>query len=440
MSGSRLDFYGLILAIGAILVTFHGLVQWEGGEYSIEFFETVQVCSFEGILGSHKYPVQYSGAATPSSFPSFRVQDVLTIQGVDDLGGPHPFLLHIGGRYEMLLAGLGGDGMAGGLSYNEINAVFMQEIPVEVVGIPFRITRQGNLYYAVHVTRINLLDPSQKPEPVKFSGVNTYSLKELPVCINMTSPGKGVILDLNAGERIRFKVDSSELFNFSIYELDPYSQRIILGSDSLLFEYLGTSIDNVMDVHEKGRYIFNANSKTNKSVILTLEPTSYPGVEPLFYTQSCGSSGASAMCAVSAFPQSMPRSFVTGRTWSHGGAWTDHSQKYTTSLHEGDRISLTYNATMPINFSLDGPNCSLLSKKQAHIHEFITIEQKGTHTFTFNIEPPETSVVSFRCTILDHGKLTPDTSASFHSYTSSNSSRSSFPPYSMKQRSQDLWI
>ena len=130
MSGSRWDVYKLVLAIVAILVLFVSLVQWEGGEYSIEYFEGVELSRFEGVLGSKKYPVQSSGPPMTSDFPSFRVQDVLTIQGVDDLGAPHAFLLHYGGRYEMGLASLGGNGVVGGLTYNEINAIFMQEIPV----------------------------------------------------------------------------------------------------------------------------------------------------------------------------------------------------------------------------------------------------------------------------------------------------------------------
>ena len=56
LSGSRWNFIGLILAIGAILVLFIGLVQWEGGEYSIELFETVQVCRYNGTM-EHFYPV-----------------------------------------------------------------------------------------------------------------------------------------------------------------------------------------------------------------------------------------------------------------------------------------------------------------------------------------------------------------------------------------------
>jgi len=69
-----------------------------------------------------------------------------------------------------MIWGGGENGVVGGLTNNEINAIFMQRIPVKIVGIPFRITSQGKLYYAIHVTRINLLDPSPHPEPVYLRG------------------------------------------------------------------------------------------------------------------------------------------------------------------------------------------------------------------------------------------------------------------------------
>ena len=195
---SKWDVYKLVLSIVAILVLLVSLVQLGNSGYIYDLDGEVK--TFRGILEHAVFPV-HSGPPMPLGISPFRAQDVLCIQGVNDLGDPEVYFLHYGGRTEMVLLGSRGFRVADTTS-NVINEYLELGVPVEILGVPFRVDR-GKMYHVINIHSIRVFGGSNSSAS---DNVHIYSAKsqdEYPLALNLEWYENEIVkLDLVKGEKV----------------------------------------------------------------------------------------------------------------------------------------------------------------------------------------------------------------------------------------------
>jgi hypothetical protein len=418
----------------------------------------VSTSVFRGVFESANFPVARFGPAPAiGDTRKYFNLDVLVLEFMDAQNESRRYYLHYGGRTEMILANSGGNTVVGGITFDEINDVYQQGIPVEIEGRPFELKREGRTYLVLHVEKINILDREALPLVVYLSqyvaGKYTPEIQyvidrvELPQEFYVGRNVTGVIwkdvrqtfeIILNPGDRVRVRFDTLYPVFFGVYA----PNGTIPGYNTTrwgvpMFEYNGTKkLDLIMDVFERGTYtfLFDADQTVWAQVRFDCQRIPLDVTELFFIEKGSHGSDFGGMGSESIYPMPIPSKIVIGRTWSESGAWTDHSYSYQTELYEGDLISMQYNATQPIQFSYSNKNKIIKSVIGYYYEAVYEVESNGTHSFEFDVEEPKTAIVSFMCKkIRGSSSITPrfdDRPVSFYLYreTIIQKDRLRFPP------------
>ena len=194
-------------------------------------------------------------------------------------------------------------------------------------------------------------------------------------------------------------------YTVSIYLLT--NDRLNGVSANQLFDYT-VEQDDIYWI-QKGDIIV-ARIKGSKALVLSAR--SSPSDTPLrVYHERCGSADG-GMCAVRILPLSLPRNFTVGRTWI-GDFWTDHTHYFGLFMHPHDKIRFSFNSTEPLHFQFVfsnhiTPEVHALANEAEHYGDILiekpstasyasefTAKENGLYIFTFDIDPPKTSRVSF---------------------------------------------
>ncbi len=386
-----------------------------------ENLDDMSTSVFRGVFGSATFPVERFGPAPePGDTRKYFDLDVLVLKFLDAENESREYYLHHGGRTEMILADQGGNGVAGGLTFDEINDAYKLGLPVEVEGPLFELQREGQTYPVLHAKRIKVKDREKAPlvayhsryitgryTPEICYGFDRTSLpQEFLVGRNVT----GVIWDdvkqifeiiLNPGDRMRITFNSSDPVFFGLYAPNstmPLKPAMRWGVP-MLERNETNQLDLVMDVFERGTYIFLFDARPNVWAEVKFNCQKIPAktMDLLFMEKGSHSGAMGGISSMPFYPQPLPSNRVIGRTWSKSGAWADHSYSYETELYEGDLIRVQYNATQPINFNYKHKKRVIESVKNCSFDAIYEVESNGTHSFQFSIEKPKTAIVSFRC-------------------------------------------
>lgn len=381
----------------------------------------VSTSVFRGVFESANFPVARFGPAPAiGDTRKYFNLDVLVLEFIDAQNESRRYYLHYGGRTEMILANSGGNMVVGGMTFDEINDVYQQGIPVEIEGRPFELKREGRTYPVLHVEKINVLDREALPLVVYPSQyvAGRYTPEILYVFDRVALPQEfyvgrnvtGVIwkdvrqafeIILNPGDRVRVRFNALDPVFFGLYAPNgtlPGYNTTRWGVPT--FEYNGTKkLDLIMDVFERGTYtfLFDADQTVWAQVRFDCQKIPIDLTELFFIEKGSHSTDFGGMGSESIYPMPLPSKIVIGRTWSVSGAWTDHSYSYKTELNEGDLISMQYNATQPISFIYRSENGVIQSVTGYSYEAIYEVESNGTHSFEFDVEEPKTAIVSFRC-------------------------------------------
>jgi hypothetical protein len=343
------------------------------------------------------------------------------------------------------------------MTFDEINDVYQQGIPVEIEGRPFELKREGRTYPVLHVEKINVLDREALPLVVYPSQyvAGRYTPEILYVFDRVALPQEfyvgrnvtGVIwkdvrqtfaIILNPRDRVRVRFDALDPVFFGVYAPNdtlPGYNTTRWGVP--MFEYNGTKkLDLIVDVFERGTYTFLFDADRTVWAQVRFDCQKIPiDLKELFFIEKGGhSSNFGGIWSESICSMVLPSKIVIGRTWSESGAWTDHSYSYETELNEGDLISIHYNATQPIQFSYRNKNKIIQSVTGYSYEAVYEVESNGTHSFEFDVEEPKTAIVSFRCEKITGSSSTAlrfdDRPVSFYLYreTIIQKDRPRFPP------------
>jgi hypothetical protein len=413
-----------------VLAVFLSLIIIAGSVYSLppgpapSSFVAVSVekAVVRGTLKVSRFPVEWFGTAPAvGDTRRYREIDVLVLEP-DEPSGVREYLLHYGGRTEMVPLG-GGNMVIGGLTLDEIKDAYRVQAPVEVTGVVCKLTREGRRYDMIRVESIEIPDRSALPlviyhillEAGRYApgtGITDLDTVTPPTTFHVGREVTGVIwkdmrhvfrLLLSEGDRVRLSFGSQEPIDFKLYapsEAYPESNATVWGVQ--VFSLHNTrSLDYVLEAGFRGTYsvLFEADNETLTTVEFDAARLP-PRDELLFMERGSHSSSSGGMGSVSFLPRPLPREIIIGRTWSKYGAWTDHSYTYTARLEDGDVIRLQYNATNRINVTVTLGGAPVMEYTAFSLDEEITLSEAGNVKITFSVGEPETAIVSARCILL----------------------------------------
>lgn len=370
-----------------------------------------------GWLKTQRFPMERFG-------PAPAVGDTRQYMDLDVLVMEHqegnqttPYYLRIGGRTEMIIARSGGNGVAGGLTFDEINDAYAKNLLVRVQGDACTMQREGKVYMVLDVHEIKILSNNAPLVIYLCANVTGEYIHEfqysdraqIPLTFNVGRTQMGVIWHdtgqiiqvlLNSGDAIGFELNSTTPINLMIITpTETNSSTLASGWGSEWFTQNNiTSIRYGIVALRRGEYNFivSADPPANANVIFNAWRLDFDPREVLF--KEGFSSGVVALST--AFPGPPPGSFTIGRT-GVGEAWTDQTWSFQTRLSGGSTIDFGFNATEPITLSLmNGSNVITEVSGKNSYRQTITVPSTGSYTFDFKVEPPKTSVVSFRCRLL----------------------------------------
>ena len=396
--------------------------------WSDSLFNEQQQRNLLGKLRSASFPVQRFGPAPlPGDESEYMDMDVAVL----DVANPwnesevESYYLHYGGRFEML--GGGGNTPFSGITFDEIHAALEAGLWAKVEGYPFDVLRENNTYSLLHVERISILQREQLPliiyhsylERGKYTsglighlpGVtmpSNFSVGRRPLGEIWKDYEHYIDVILNGGEKIKIEFNATEPIHFGIYSSD----NTTLDNQSTSWGIPFVEKESVKIVSEeftaprRESYIFrfHADPSVLAEVVLHLGRL-YRDPEPLLFDVECSqSSDLGVFSSYSSFPIPLPDKFTVGRTWGSQGDWIDHAYRYWTVFNVDEIIRFGFNASKPINFRFIKQGSPILTYELESAKSYDTcyrVESTEEYRFEFDIEPPDSSVVTFWCEMIE---------------------------------------
>jgi hypothetical protein len=335
------------------------------------------------------------------------------------------YYLHYGGRSEML--GGGGNTPFSGITFDEIHAALEAGLWAMVEGYPFDVLRENNTYSLLHVEWISILQRERLPLIIYHSylerGKHTSGLighlprVTMPSNFSVGRRPLGEIwkdyehyfdVILNGGEKIKIEFNATEPIHFGIYASDNTTldnQSASCGIPFIEKESVKI-VSEIFTAPRRESYIirFHADPSVLADVVLYIARI-HREPEPLSFDEERSQSSLLwADLSIIRQATTLPEKFTVGRTWSTQGDWTDTTYSYMTVFQVDDIIRFGFNASKPINFRFVKQGSPILTYELESAKSYDTcyrVESTEEYRFEFDIEPPDTSVVTFWCEMIE---------------------------------------
>ncbi len=207
--------------------------------------------------------------------------------------------------------------------------------------------------------------------------------------------------NLTVGDAVELQFSSTQTVDFAIYA--PGATNLSYGLQSYQWYSENTThLSSRLIALRPGAYSFTfTTSAPEANVTFDAWKMKYDMHDVLFMESGGSSSAFGGMGFSSFFLGPPPVSFVVGRTWNNS-SWTDHSTNFSSTLKQGTEVFYGYNATEPVIFSLASGSGTIASCNDVYSYQgSYIIPYTGRYTFSFDMAPPNTSIVSFRCSASD---------------------------------------
>jgi len=369
---------------------------------------TSSILTLVGVMGSRTFPVTVQGAGAATGYsPPYQDLDVLVMEHREGDISRTYYLYSPGFHREMMMAKMGGNGYICGLTLDEINDAYANGLRVEILGTPFRLSREGSEYDLLNVTAIKILDTIKTPLVVyhflDFNGTY-YTVENLG---RVSLPQRFVVerdqfpygtrvhnyqILLSMGDALGFEFNSTQQIGFSVYTPDVQSSHLWYSENT-------THLRSGLIALRRGVYnfVFTTNSPMEANVTFNAWRMKWDPSEVLFRESGGSSGGMGGIGWGSFYLEPLPKSFVVGRTWQ-GRAWTDRSISFEATLREGTEIVYGYNATEPVIFGFKSDSWSVISHDDLYsYHSTFRVPSTGTYTFSFDVAESKTAIVAFSC-------------------------------------------
>lgn len=377
---------------------------------------TPSTLTLVGVMGSRTFPVTVQGAGAATGYsPTYQDSDVLVMEHREGDISRTYYLYSPGFHREMMMAKMGGNGYICGLTLDEINDAYTNDLRVEVEGTPFQLTREGSEYDLLHVTAIKILDTHKAPLVVYHSINVTGMYHTIEYLGRVNLPQRFVAernqfqygtrihsyqILLSVGDAIGFEFNSTQQVGFSIYALGVQPSHVWYSENT-------THLRSGLIALRRGVYnfVFTANSSIKANVTFNAWRMKWDPSEVLFRESGGSSGGMGGIFWESFYLEPLPKSFVVGRTWN-GMYWTDRSISFEATLREGTEITYGYNATEPVIFSFRSGSGSVIGHDNLYSYQStFRVPSTGSYTFSFDMVESRTAIVAFRCRAVNASSL-----------------------------------
>ena len=325
------------------------------------------------------------------------------------------------------MLGGGGNTPFSGITFDEIHAALEAGLWAKVEGYPFDVLRENNTYSLLHVEWISILQPERLPliiyhsynESGKYSSIlkghlpwvttpRNFSVGRRPFGVVWQEYEHYFDVILNGGEKIKIEFNATEPLNFGIYASDHAANDnqstcwdIPIVEVSSVKAYSGEFIAAHRDIY---RIKFEADPSVLADVVLYIARMRREPEPLLFDEKRSQSSLLWADLSIIRQATTLPEKFTVGRTWSTQGDWTDTVYSYLTVYQVDDIIRFGFNASKPINFRFINQGSQILTYELESAKSYDTcyrVESTEEYRFEFDIETPDTSVVTFWCEMIE---------------------------------------
>jgi hypothetical protein len=377
---------------------------------------TPSTLTLVGVMGSRTFPVTVQGAEAATGYsPPYQDSDVLVMEHRECNISRTYYLYSPGFHREMMMAKSGGNGYVCGLTLDEINDAYTNDLRVEVEETPFQLTREGSEYDLLHVTAIKILDTHKAPLVVYHSINVTGMYHTIEYLGRVNLPQRFVAernqfqygtrihsyqILLSVGDAIGFEFNSTQQVGFSIYAPGVQPSHVWYSENT-------THLRSGLIALRRGVYnfVFTANLSIKANVTFNAWRMKWDPSEVLFRESGGSSGGMGGIFWESFYLEPLPKSFVVGRTWN-GMYWTDRSISFEATLREGTEITYGYNATEPVIFSFRSGSGSVIGHDDLYSYQStFRVPSTGSYTFSFDMAESRTVIVAFRCRAVNASSL-----------------------------------
>jgi len=201
----------------------------------------------------------------------------------------------------------------------------------------------------------------------------------------------------NAGDEVEFWFNSSQTVDFTIYAPGVSNVTGNPSSDKWYSENT-TQRSSRLIALKAGVYNFTFTTNAPQTIVTFDAGKIRYDLRDVLFMKSEGVSGSAGGISVGSFySEPLPGSFIVGRSW-YNSIWTDRSYSFSTTLDLGTVITYGYNATEPISFSLASDSGTLDKHNDLYSYRrTYSVPSTGKYTFSFDLDQPNTAIVSFRC-------------------------------------------
>ncbi len=187
--------------------------------------ETTRTLTLTGIMGLMSFPATYQGQPGPIGSQDLYINSSAFVMTQSEGNSTKTYYLYCPTFHSEMLIG-GGNGLAAGLTGDEIGGAYKAHLRVEVTGTPFKVTRWGNEYDLLSVSSIRILEPLKAPLIVyQTTGYLDLGLVNLPQTLPYGLMGKTQTYRvlLNEGEVVGFRFNSTKPMTVRLLTPDkPY--------------------------------------------------------------------------------------------------------------------------------------------------------------------------------------------------------------------------
>ncbi|MCX6654420.1 MAG: hypothetical protein NTY03_04780 [Candidatus Bathyarchaeota archaeon] len=151
--------------------------------------ETTRTLTLTGIMGLMSFPTTYQGPPGPTSGQDPYVNSSAFVMTQSEGNSNKTYYLYCPTFHSEMLIG-GGNGLAAGLTGDEIGGAYKAHLQVEVTGTPFKVTRWGNEY--------DLLNVSSRARP-SIASHHLERLKDLGLVTRTGDGGYSLVGEVKLG-------------------------------------------------------------------------------------------------------------------------------------------------------------------------------------------------------------------------------------------------